>query len=123
MYLLLIQVLCLECHSVQLLQEETSKEAVIESLIGLLLYDFLGEVAIDEVRLTHIPASSDQDAHYWLQVRATGLNEELAMPIPLLEARLEEAICCALLEHFHIVVIDTVEIRQKRDDAQSTAHE
>lgn len=112
MYTILMDALCLDCYSDLLLNEEVNIEAAVESIVGVLLLDFFGEViAIDGVRLVCVPATPGQPSQHWLQVQATSSGEEVDMPIDLLEIRLDEAVCCALLEHFHIVIINVIDVQ------------
>jgi hypothetical protein len=112
MHTILMDALCLDCHSELLLNTGANIEAVVESTIALILLDFLGEVVVIEgVKVIGAPATLNQSAQHLLQVQATNSNETIEMPIDLLEARLEEAICCALLEHFHTVVINAIEVQ------------
>lgn len=122
MYTILMDALCLDCHSELLLSEETDNEAVIESVIALILHDFFGDIAIEGVKMIDVPATHGQSSQHLLQVHASSSNEIIALPIALLEARLEEVICCALLEHFHTVVINAIDVHQEGDDAPTTTN-
>jgi hypothetical protein len=112
MYTILVDALCMDCHSEQLLNRAAVTEGVVESIIGLILFDFLGEIAMGEVRVIFEPATDDHPSIYRLRVPATGLNEMIETPIDLLQARLEHAISCELLEHFHTVVINAVDVEK-----------
>ncbi len=123
MYTILMDALCLDCQSALLLSEDVNNEAAIESLLALILLDFFGDIAIDEVNVTVAPATSDQPSLHALHLQASSARNTLDTPLTLLEARLEEAICCALLEHFHTVVINAVEVYDALDDdAPPTSH-
>jgi hypothetical protein len=115
--------LCLECHSELLLSEGVNIEAALESILALLLLDFFGDVVIDGVKVIYASTSPNQSAQFWLYIQATSSNGTIEMPIALLEVKLEEAISCALLEHFHIVVINAINVSHQRADAQPTADE
>lgn len=112
MHTILMDALCLDCYSDLLLNEGASIEAVVESIVGLILLDFLGGViAINGVKVICIPATLGRLSEHWLQVHATSFNEDIAMPLDLLTIKLDEAICCALLDHFHIVVINAIDVQ------------
>jgi hypothetical protein len=112
MYTILMDALCLDCHSELLLNAGANIEAIVESTLALVLLDFFGEVVVIEgVRVIGAPITLNQPTQHLLQIHATSLNEALEMPVDLLEARLEEAICCALLEHFHTVVINAIDVQ------------
>ncbi len=113
MYTILVDALCMDCHSEQLLNQAAVIEMSVESMIGLILFDFLGEIAMGEVRVIFEPATCDHPSIHWLRVQATAFNEMIETPIDLLQARLEHAISCELLEHFHIVVINAVDVEEK----------
>ncbi|HEY0755065.1 MAG TPA: hypothetical protein VGD98_13995 [Ktedonobacteraceae bacterium] len=110
MQTILMDVLCLDCHSDQFLKEGANIEAAVESMIALILLDFLGgEIVIEHIRVSCSLATLTQPSQHWLQMYATSANTACAIPVNALEVRLEEAICCALLEHFHIVVINRID--------------
>lgn len=112
MYTFLMDALCLECHSDLLLTEGANIEAVVESIVGLILLDFLGGViTLDELVISQIPSACEQTTDYRLRVRATSFNEGADLSLDLLAVKLDEAICCALLAHFHTVVIDTLDVQ------------
>ncbi len=112
MYTFLMDALCLECHSDLLLTEGANIEAVVESIVGLILLDFLGSViAFDEVTVSQDPARPGQAAEYRLRIRATSFNKDTSLSPARLAVKLDEAICCALLEHFHTVVIDALDVQ------------
>ncbi|HEX7733779.1 MAG TPA: hypothetical protein VF458_02915 [Ktedonobacteraceae bacterium] len=106
---ILMDALCLECYSDLLLEERANIETIIEGMIGLILLDFLGEgIVIDGIKVICTPATT-RPSQYWLHMQATSANAAIDIQADLLEARLEEAICCALLEHFHTVVINSID--------------
>lgn len=112
MYTMLMDVLCLDCYSDLLLNQGANIEMVVESTIGLLLLDFLGGViTIEKVLATCVPATLNQLSEHRLHMRATSSSEGIDMSLDLLTARLDEAICCALLDHFHIVVMNVVDVQ------------
>jgi len=108
---ILVDALCSDCYSDLLLKEGANIEAVIESTIGLILLDFLGEgIVIEGVKVICIPATANQPMQHWLSIQATSSNAAISLPIVTLEVRLEETICCALLEYFYTVVVNTIEV-------------
>jgi hypothetical protein len=119
MYTALIEALGLDCHSDLLLNKEVIIEAVVESVVGMILCDFFGEIAIGEVKVIFVPATCQQTSIHWLRVLATCSNETIETPVDLLQARLEHVISCELLEHFHIVVINNIDVH-KHNDASSS---
>jgi hypothetical protein len=112
MYTFLMDALCLECHSDLLLTEGANIEAVVESTVGLILLDFLGGViAFDELTVSQSSTAPRQVAEYRLRIRATSFNEDKDLSLERLAVKLDEAICCAFLEHFHIVVIEAIDVQ------------
>lgn len=114
MYEICMDVLCLEGYSEMLPGNAENTELVIEDLVALILLDVFGMVMVDGVRATSSPASGTQQAYYVLQVEAACSSEESILPttsLALLEARLEDAICCALIELFSTVLVNKLTVR------------
>ncbi len=124
MYTILMDALGLDCHSDLLLQQGANIEPVVEDIAGMILLDFLGEVITMQDVRAHciVPATADQSSSYHLQVRATSSSESVTLSTAELEFKLEEAITCALLEHFHIVVIHSIDVQYQRTDAPPATH-
>ncbi len=111
MYSIRMDVLCLEGYSEVLPGNAENTALVIEDLVARILLDIFGMVVVDGVQITLFPASATQQAYYILQVQATCSSEEVNMSastasLALLEATLENAICCALIELFSAVLVN-----------------
>lgn len=120
MYTILIDTLCLHGHSEQLPARRADIEIFVENSIAVILLDFFCHVGIDTVSLRELPATCCQPSSYSLHMQATGSTTTSESPLDLLELRLEEAIGCALAEHFHTVVIHAIDVYRERTDAPST---
>lgn len=108
---ILMDALCLDCHSDLLLNEGANIETVIEGMLALILLDFFGEgIVIESIKVICTPATTNQPLQHWLLLQATSSNPAHSLSLEMLEARLEEAICCALLDHFHTVVIHAIDV-------------
>ncbi len=113
MYRIRMDVLCLEGYSEVLPGNAENTELVIEDLVALILLDTFGMVIVDGVRVTSSPVSAAQQAYYALQVEAACSSEEPISPtssLALLESRLENAICCALIELFSTVLVNKLTV-------------
>ena len=116
MYRILMDVLCLDGYSEVLPGNAENTELVIEDLVALILLDIFGMVVVDGVQVVSSPASATQQAYYTLQVQAACSAEEIGAPaasLVLLEARLENALCCALIELFSTVLVNKLTVRYK----------
>ena len=114
MYRILMDVLCLDGYSEVLPGNAENTELVIEDLVALILLDIFGMVVVDGVQVVSSPASATQQAYYTLQVQAACSAEEMGAPatsLALLEARLENALCCALIELFSTVLVNKLTVR------------
>lgn len=114
MYRIRMDVFCLEGYSEVLPGDAENTELVIEDLVALILLDIFGMVIVDGVQVTSSPASAARQAYYVLQVEAVCSSEEAISPtasLALLEARLENAICCALIELFSTVLVNKLTVR------------
>lgn len=113
MYRIRMDVFCLEGYSEVLPGNAENTELVIEDLVALILLDIFGMVIVDGVRVTSSPASAARQAYYALQVEAACSSEDaisLTASQALLEARLENAICCALIELFSTVLVNKLTV-------------
>ena len=111
-----MDVLCLDGYSEVLPGNAENTELVIEDLVALILLDIFGMVVVDGVQVVSSPASATQQAYYTLQVQAACSAEEIGAPaasLVLLEARLENALCCALIELFSTVLVNKLTVRYK----------
>lgn len=109
-----MDVLCLDGYSEVLPGNAENTELVIEDLVALILLDIFGMVVVDGVQVVSSPASATQQAYYTLQVQAACSAEEMGAPatsLALLEARLENALCCALIELFSTVLVNKLTVR------------
>lgn len=119
-YTILIDALCLDCHSDLLLSEGAIIEVILESIAGLILLDFFGDLVMRWLKVDVHPATASQPMRHHLQLQATSSSETVAMPLDLLQARLEEAISCALLEYYEAIEIKAVDVRQDRPPSEET---
>lgn len=124
MYKIIMDVLCLEGYSEVLPGDVENTELVIEDLVALLLLDLFGVVAVDGVNVTCSPATPNQQASCWLRVRASCATEEAKAPdvsLDILEARLENAVGCALIELFNTVLMNKLIVRYEHTGALELA--
>lgn len=114
MYNISMDLHCLEGYSEILPEDAEHTELVIEDLVALILLDIFGTVVVDEVRVACLPTTPGRQACCELHVQATCATEEaeaMAITPALLEARLENAICCALIELFSTVLVNRLVVR------------
>jgi hypothetical protein len=124
MYKILMDVLCLEGYSEVLPGDAENTELVIEDLVALILLDIFGTVVVDGVRVICSPASATQQACCTLQVQAACATEMRSMPevsLALLAAKLENALCCALIELFSTVLVNKLLVRYEHPATSYTA--
>ncbi len=114
MYKIMMDVLCLGGYSEILPDDVENTELVVEDLVALILLDLFGMVAVDGVNVTYFPADSKQQSSCTLQVHAACSIEgtsALEASLETLEARLENAICCSLIELFNTVLMNRLVVR------------
>lgn len=111
MYSILIDALCLDCYSEQFLIEGANIEALMENIVALVMLDFFGDVTIKGIRAIYVSATPGQSSSYHLIIQAASFNGTIDVPLDTLELRLEEAISCVLLDHFHTVVINAIDVQ------------
>jgi hypothetical protein len=117
MYHIFIDVLCRESYSAMLPEAGGNIEPGMEELLSLILLNVFGFVAINIMRTFYLPATSRALSLCALQMQATCLGGETDGSEEELEARLEDALCCALLERFSSVVINAISIKHERHSA------
>jgi hypothetical protein len=119
-----MDVLCLDGYSEALPGDGEHTELVIEDLVALILLDLFDAVVVDGVEVTCLPKTQNRQSLCSLQVRAVCPTEAASTPaesLETLEARLENALCCSLIELFSTVLINTVSVRYERNAAPDTA--
>lgn len=124
MYKILMDVLCLEGYSEILPGDAENTELVIEDLVALILLDIFGLVVVDGVRATCSPATATQQPCCTLEVQATCSTETPHTPtvsLALLAAKLENALCCALIELFSTVLINKLIVHYEHHAITDTA--
>lgn len=124
MYKILMDVLCLEGYSEVLPGDIENTELVIEDLVALILLDIFGMVVVDGVHVACSPTREMQQSGCTLQIQATCSTETTSTPVTslaLLAARLEDTLCCALIELFSAVFINKLIVRYERHAASDAA--
>ncbi len=119
-----MDVLCLEGYSEVLPGNAENTELVIEDLVALILLDIFGTVVVDGVNVTCSPASATQQACCTLQVQAACSVEATSVPkvsLALMEAKLENALCCALIELFSTVLMNKLIVRYEHPATSDAA--
>ena len=119
-----MDVLCLDGYSEALPGDGEHTELVIEDLVALILLDLFDAVVVDRVEVTCLPKTQNRQSLCSLQVRAVCPTEAAGTPaesLETLEARLENALCCSLIELFSTVLINTVSVRYERNAAPDIA--
>lgn len=114
MYLIQIEAQCIGDHFEVLLDEVKNAELMVEDLVGQILLDFFGEVAVDEVLIVFSPRSSEEqrDCTVYIQARCSlegpPVTEDQMQKV---ERVLEERVSYTLMELFGTVIVDRVMIR------------
>lgn len=115
MFRIFMDVCCLNNSSEPLPDQGEHIERVIERLIFPLLLSLFEGVGIEGTRVHCQPAITTEPALCSFQMWATCPSETLSQSIDSLEARLEEVISCALLQHFSLVIINAVSVHHIPD--------
>lgn len=121
MYRILMDVCCLNSYSELLPGQEEKIKLVIENLIALTLLDLFEVAVIEGIRVICLPTTATRQAFCSFQMQAACSEETTHLPADLLEARLEDTISCALLDHFSTVMINTISVLQERNAALDIA--
>jgi len=114
MYRILMDVCCLNSYSEPLPGRGEGMELVIENLAALILLDLFELTEIESIKVFCQPAVATRPALCSFQVQASCPVETVSQPVASLEARLEDAISCALLQHFSLVIINGVSVQHER---------
>lgn len=115
-----MDVLCLDDYSEMLPGDVENSELLIENLVALILLDLFDVVVIDGVNVTCLPMTRTRQTLCVLQVRAVCSIETVNSPVNAperLEARLENAVCCALIELFSTVSMKAVRVHYEHNAA------
>lgn len=110
MYRILIDICCMHDCSKILPRDRESFELVIEDLLGLTVLDFFEGVKIEEVRVLCLSPADNKHLLCAFQVQATCAKKIVEASLESLEIRLENVVCCTLLELFSLVMINTISI-------------
>lgn len=121
MYVISMDILCLDGYLSVLPGQDAHIELVIECMVALILLDFFGVVVVDSVKASCFPAAPSRPPICSLQVQATCPAGAITVPAKSLENKLEGAIGCALTELFHTVVINTITVQRRHDDTLDIA--
>jgi hypothetical protein len=119
-----MDILCLDGYSEVLPSEVEYTEMVLESLVALILMDFFEIVVINKVRVICNVATSALQPLCRLQVEARCPFEAMRIPVTsldVLEMKLENAFCCALIELFSNIQMHQVEICDEQEARQDAA--
>jgi hypothetical protein len=110
MFRIFMDVCCLNNHFEPLPSTGESMERVIERLVFPLLPGLFEVVEIEGTRVSYQPVVATQPGLCSFQMWAGCPLEILSQSVDVLEARLEEAISCALLQLFSLVIVNTVSV-------------
>lgn len=121
MYRILMDVCCLNSYSEPLPGKGKGMELVIENLVALVLLDLFELAEIEGIRVFCQPAAATRPALCSFQVQASCPLEAVSQPAASLEARLEDTISCALLQHFSLVIINGISVHPERTAALDLA--
>lgn len=113
-----MDMLCLDGYSEALPGEVEYTELVLESLVALILMDFSEIVVINKVRVICNVATSARQPLCLLQVEAICPVEAMRLPVnslDVLEMKLENALCCALIELFSNVQMHKIHVRHEQE--------
>lgn len=113
MFRILMDVCCLNSYAEPLPGKGESIELVIENLVALVLVDLFELVEIEDIRVFCQPAAATRPALCSFQVQASCPLEAMHLPVASLEARLEDAISCALLQHFSLVIVNAISVHHE----------
>jgi len=114
---ILMDVCCLNSYSEPSTGKEEHLDLVIEDLVALALLDLFELAEIEGIRVFCQPAAATRPALCSFQAQASCPLETINLPLASLEARLEDALSCALLRHFSIVIINTLHVQYERTSA------
>ena len=114
MFRILMDVCCLHSYSESLTGKEENMELVIEDLVALILLDLFELAEIECIRVCCQQAAATRLALCSFQAQASCPLETMSLSLASLEARLEDALSCALLQHFNIVIINTINVHRER---------
>lgn len=124
MYRITMDVLCLDGYSEMLPSDVENTELVMEDLVARTLLDLFEVVVVDGVKVTYLPATRTRQSLCSLQAQVVCPADGAIVPVvslELLEAKLENAICCALIELFSTVFMNTMSVRYERNAALDVA--
>jgi hypothetical protein len=95
-------------------------ERVIETLVFPLLPGLFEVVEIEGIRVSYQPVAATQPALCSFQMWAGCPLETLSLSVDALEARLEEAISCTLLQLFSLVIVNAISVYHIPDASLDT---
>ncbi|HEY1353853.1 MAG TPA: hypothetical protein VGF67_29945 [Ktedonobacteraceae bacterium] len=110
MFRIFLDVCCLNNDSQPLPGQGEQMERVIETLVFPVLADLFEAALIEGIRVRTQPAAATQPALCSFQMWAGSPLESLSQSIDRLEVQLEELISCTLLQHFSLVMVNTVSV-------------
>jgi hypothetical protein len=125
MYRITMDVLCLDGYSEVLPNDGENTELVVEDLVSLILLDIFGIVTVEGVKATYTLATERHQSYCVLQIRVTSPIEaiEFSQDMPEgVEARVEDAISCALIELFNTVLINRLVVSREEQRVASYSH-
>ena len=114
---IMVDMLCLDGYSEVLPGGVEDTELVLESLVALILMDFSEIVVINKVRVICNVATSARQPLCLVQVEAIYPVETVHVPVnslDTLEMKLENALCCALIELFSNVQMRKIHVRREQ---------
>ena|SRR5579883_655203 len=121
MYRILMDVCCLNSYSEPFPVKGEGLELVIENLVALVLLELFELTEIESIRVFCQPAAATRPALCSFQVQASCPLETISQSVASLEARLEDTISCALLQHFSLVMINEISVHHERAAALDLA--
>jgi hypothetical protein len=110
MFRIFMDVCCLNNDSQPLPGQGEQVERVMETLVFPVLLGLFEAAEIEGIRVRCQLAASSQPALCSFQMWAGSSMESLNQSVDSLEVQLEELISCALLQHFSLVMVNTVSV-------------
>ena len=113
-----MDILCLDGYSEALPGEVEYTELLLEGLVGLIFIDLFESVAINQVRVICNVATSVRQPLCLIQVEAICPVEAMSLPtnsLDVLEMKLENAFCCALIELFSNIQMHQIQVCREQE--------
>lgn len=115
MFRIFMDVCCLSNYSESFPGTEEQVERVVETLVFPPLLSLFASAQIEDTRVFCQSATATQPAFCSFQLWAGCPVEDVDQAVEALEARLEEDVSCALLQHFSLVMVGAVSVSRLPD--------